>query len=175
MRGKNKCKILKQIRQKIAHENDIPLVTQECTYQGECSGTCPRCEAELRYLEQQLARRQALGKAVTVAALSVGLMSGLSGCTLKPEVQGSVPNISTPDITDAEGLRSTDSLPEGTVNQNELDGEIEALPTDELVELEGDVAYVPDETDTYVTAGVPTAADLVDDSDFTEATTEPNE
>ena len=81
MRGKNKCKILKQIRQKIAHENDIPLVTQECTYQGECSGTCPRCEAELRYLEQQLARRQALGKAVTVAALSVGLMSGLSGCT----------------------------------------------------------------------------------------------
>ncbi|MBP3412276.1 MAG: hypothetical protein J6K89_03370 [Oscillospiraceae bacterium] len=175
MRGKNKCKILKQIRQKIAHENDIPLVTQECTYQGECSGTCPRCESELRYLEQQLARRQALGKAVTVAALSVGLMSGLSGCTLKPEVQGSVPNVSAPDFTDAEGIHSTDSLPEGTVNQNELDGEIEALPTEEIVELEGDVAYVPDETDTYVTAGVPTAADLVDGSDFTEATTEPNE
>ncbi len=181
MRGKNKCKILKQIRQKIAHENDIPLVTQECTYQGECSGTCPRCEAELRYLEQQLARRQALGKAVTVAALSVGLMSGLSGCTLKPEVQGSVPNISAPDFTDAEGLHSTDFLPEGTVNQNELDpepplpGEVEALPTEEIVELEGDVAYVPDETDTYVTAGVPPISDLVDDSDFTEATTEPNE
>ncbi len=80
MRGKNKCKILKQIRQKIADENDIPLVTKECTYQGECSGTCPKCEAELRYLEQQLARRQQLGKTVTVAALSVSLMAGLTAC-----------------------------------------------------------------------------------------------
>ena len=80
MRGKSKCKILKEIRQKIAQENDIPLITKECTYQGECSGTCPRCEAELRYLEQQLARRQQLGKTVTVAALSLSLMAGATGC-----------------------------------------------------------------------------------------------
>ncbi len=89
MRGKSKCKILKQIRQKIAQENDIPLVTKECTYQGECSGTCPRCEAELRYLEQQLVRRQQLGKTVTVAALSLGLVAGAAGCSL--QVVGKVP------------------------------------------------------------------------------------
>ena len=89
MRGKSKCKILKQIRQKIAQENDIPLVTKECTYQGECSGTCPRCEAELRYLEQQLARRQQLGKTVTVAALSLGLVAGAAGCSR--QVMGVVP------------------------------------------------------------------------------------
>lgn len=89
MLGKSKCKILKQIRQKIAQENDIPLVTKECTYQGECSGTCPRCEAELRYLEQQLARRQQLGKTVTVAALSLGLVAGAAGCSL--QVVGEVP------------------------------------------------------------------------------------
>ncbi len=82
MRGKSKCKILKQIRQKIAQENDIPLVTKECTYQGECSGTCPRCEAELRYLEQQLARRRQLGKTVTVAALSLGLMASATACNI---------------------------------------------------------------------------------------------
>ena len=29
MKGTNKCKILKEIRQKIADENDIPLVTRE--------------------------------------------------------------------------------------------------------------------------------------------------
>ena len=42
-------------RQAIADENDIPLVTRECTHQGTCSGTCPTCEQEVRYLEQQLA------------------------------------------------------------------------------------------------------------------------
>ena len=48
MRGRQKCKILKEIRQRIADENDIPYVTRECSYQGECTGTCPRCESELR-------------------------------------------------------------------------------------------------------------------------------
>ena len=50
MFGKKKCKILKEIRKKIAEENDIPYVTRECTHKGECSGTCPRCEQELREL-----------------------------------------------------------------------------------------------------------------------------
>ncbi len=54
MLGRAKCKILKEIRQTIADENDIPYVTRECTYQGDCSGTCPKCESELRYLEQEL-------------------------------------------------------------------------------------------------------------------------
>ena len=45
MFGKEKCRILKEIRQKIADENEIPYVTQECHHQGNCSGTCPRCDA----------------------------------------------------------------------------------------------------------------------------------
>ena len=97
MRGKYKCKILKEIRQKIAQENDIPLVTKECTYQGECSGTCPRCEAELRYLEQQLARRRQLGKTVTVAALSLGLVAGAAGCSL--QTVGEVPLEGEPAVS----------------------------------------------------------------------------
>ena len=80
MRGKQKCKILKQIRQRIADENDIPYVTRECGYRGECAGTCPRCESELRYLERQLERRAALGKRVSVAALCAGLTLGAAGC-----------------------------------------------------------------------------------------------
>ena len=55
MNGKSKCKILKDIRKKIAEDNDISYVTSECKYQGECSGTCPKCEAEVRYLEEELA------------------------------------------------------------------------------------------------------------------------
>ena len=73
-RGKQTCKILKEIRKQIAEENDIKLVIEECTYQGDCLGTCPKCEAEVRYLERELEKRQRLGKAAVVAGLSVGLL-----------------------------------------------------------------------------------------------------
>lgn len=80
MLGKEKCRILKEIRQKIADENDIPYVTHECKYQGECKGTCPRCESELKYLEKQLAARAAAGKRVAIAALCAGMAFGMAGC-----------------------------------------------------------------------------------------------
>ena len=74
-KGKQTCKILKEIRRQIAAENDIKLVIEECTYQGDCLGTCPKCEAEVRYLERELERRQRMGKAAVVAGLSIGLLS----------------------------------------------------------------------------------------------------
>ncbi|MBQ6119298.1 MAG: hypothetical protein IJK98_08705 [Clostridia bacterium] len=86
MPGKKKCKILREIRQKIAEENDIPFVTEECRYKGDCKGTCPKCESELRYLEQQLEKRRSLGKAVTVSALAVGMAASFAGC--QPQVSG---------------------------------------------------------------------------------------
>ena len=70
MRGKDKCRILKQIRQQIADANDIEYITRECTFQGECRGTCPKCEAELRYLEEQLELRRNRGKKAVVAAVA---------------------------------------------------------------------------------------------------------
>ena len=81
MLGKEKCKILKEIRQKIADENDIPYVTRECTHQGSCSGTCPRCESELRYLEKELRIRASLGKKIKVAALCAGMALTAAGCS----------------------------------------------------------------------------------------------
>ena len=38
-RGKQTCKILKEIRQQIAEANDIEFITSECQYQGDCLGT----------------------------------------------------------------------------------------------------------------------------------------
>ncbi len=76
-KGKQTCKILKEIRKQIAAENDIELVISECTYQGDCLGTCPKCEAEVRYLERELEKRQRLGKAVAIAGLSVGMLGAL--------------------------------------------------------------------------------------------------
>ena len=73
-RGKRTCEILKDVRRKVAQENDIPLVERECTHEGDCRGTCPYCEAEVRYLERELSKRRALGKAVAVAGIAVSSM-----------------------------------------------------------------------------------------------------
>lgn len=71
MNGKEICKALRNIRRHIASTNDIAYVPAECDYQGECSGTCPRCESEMHYIERQLRLRQAIGKAVVVAGLTL--------------------------------------------------------------------------------------------------------
>lgn len=81
MTGKQKCRILREIRRRIASENDIPFVTQDCKFQGSCRGTCPKCESELRELEQQLSLRASMGKRVTVAALCAGVAFTAAGCT----------------------------------------------------------------------------------------------
>ena len=80
-RGKNICKQLKAVRQRIAEENHIPLEQRECSYEGPCRGTCPRCEAEVKYLERALANRLKLGKAATVAGLSLSLAACSNGNT----------------------------------------------------------------------------------------------
>jgi len=73
-RGARTCKILKQIRTQIATKNDIEYITSECNFKGECAGTCPKCEEELRYLEHELRRRQQLGKVVTIVGISLGVV-----------------------------------------------------------------------------------------------------
>ncbi len=74
-RGKRTCKILKEIRRQIAEANDIEYVVEECQYKGDCLGTCPKCEAEVRYLEEQLHQRQLFGKAAMVAGISAGMLT----------------------------------------------------------------------------------------------------
>ena len=153
MKGKNKCKILKEIRQRIADENDIPYVTRECTYQGECRGTCPKCEAELRYLEQELEKRRRLGKAVAVAAVAAGLSLSLAACTPKtggaPSDSDLPGDIAAPTLpTMNPPISSTYPELEGRLPAEQPDfimGMMETRPSEtEEPELLGDAEYLPD-------------------------------
>ncbi len=90
VKGKSTCKTLKAIRRQIAEANDIKYEPRECHYDGPCLGTCPACEAEVRYLEQQLGLRRQLGRAVSLIGVSAGLLSactstGTKAVTAKPE------------------------------------------------------------------------------------------
>ena len=84
-RGKSICNVLKTIRTQIAKANEIKYEPRECHHQGECRGTCPACEAEVRYIERQLDIRKQLGKAVTIVGISAGL-SALTGCAKEAEL-----------------------------------------------------------------------------------------
>ena len=81
MDGKEKCRALKQIRKQIAENNDISYVVEECKHKGKCKGTCPKCESEVRYLENELKKRRSLGKKVALAGVSMGIFTTLSACT----------------------------------------------------------------------------------------------
>ena len=65
--GKSICRILKAIRQQIADANGISYAPEPCTFDGECIGTCPCCEAEVRYIKTSLNTLRMAGKVVKIA------------------------------------------------------------------------------------------------------------
>ena len=72
--GKSTCETLKSIRKQIADANDIPYEPVVCTHQGDCMGTCPACESEMRYIENQLNIRKSNGKDIKLDRLASDLV-----------------------------------------------------------------------------------------------------
>ena len=104
-RGKRICSELKAIRRKIADENGIKMDIPECTYEGDCRGTCSRCEWEVKYLEKNLFERLRLGKIATIS----GIVLGLSSCGGNADtqlIQASGDSVSY----DIENVKQGDSL-----------------------------------------------------------------
>lgn len=102
-RGKQTCKILKEIRRQIAEANDIEFVVSECRYKGDCLGTCPKCEAEVRYLEQQLRVRSLAGKAVSLAGISAATFAMMMPMSSAADaLRDSVDNLRDTITTDEE-------------------------------------------------------------------------
>ena len=116
-------------------------MTSECKFQGDCTGTCPKCEAEVRYLEQELNKRRQLGKSVAVAGVAAALIVGMSGCDLgdlitSQPLAGSVERIQTESQPIKGEIEATDAL---------LMGDVAAT---DYVELEGLVPSPTEGTET---------------------------
>ncbi len=149
--GKEKCRILKEIRAEIAKQNDIEWVVSECKHQGNCKGTCPKCEQEVRQLEEALAKREALGKKVAVVGISATIALSVTGCENPFRPTGGEPM--------------------------EVDG---LMPSETYAQLMGDIA-LPPETDTETEeptdiAGEPAASEtdteIVEMGEWPEETTD---
>lgn len=127
--GKETCKILKEIRRKIAEANGIEFATSECRYKGDCLGTCPKCEAEVRYLEQQLRARSLTGKAVVLAGISAASLAMFMPMTSETQTMQESPNFfkeSVPTMTDSITVRGIvwggDTLSNGIISKEPLIG-----------------------------------------------------
>ena len=94
-KGHNICDTLKAIRKQIADANGIDYSPEECHFTGECKGTCPKCEQDVRDLEYELHLRQMAGKAIKVAGIAAGLVA-MTACS-----DGKVQRISS-DATKSE-------------------------------------------------------------------------
>ena len=73
VKGKSTCKLLKSIRQQIADANGISYQPKECQHKGDCAGTCPACEEEIRYLERELKACKGNGFGMKVAGIAAGI------------------------------------------------------------------------------------------------------
>ena len=73
VKGRSTCKLLKDIRQQIADANGISYQPKECQHKGDCAGTCPACEEEIRYLERELKARKGNGFGMKVAGIAAGI------------------------------------------------------------------------------------------------------
>ncbi len=120
MTGKEKCRALRAIRERIAEVNEIEYAEKPCTHVGECRGTCPYCESQARRLTRELSKRRVLGKKVILAGLCAGIAAATSGCAVVERVVFS-PN-----------------LPVNTEEPFELAGDV--VVTQEPVQLEGEIS-----------------------------------
>ena len=89
-KGKSTCKLLKSIRQQIADANGISYQPKECHHKGDCAGTCPACEEEIRYLEHELKARKGNGFSMKVAGIAAGICATVmpmtaAAQTVKPD------------------------------------------------------------------------------------------
>ena len=127
MTGKEKCEFLKGIRKRVSEVNGIPYEPRECTYEGECTGTCPFCEKEAAELMAKLRKKETEGAEIKkddVGMLAIEL--GINECEGTDEDRGN-----EIILTGAEG-----TLVIGDAEKKE---EIEKLKQMEEKPLRGDV------------------------------------
>lgn len=180
MTGKEKCTYLKQLRNEAAKKNHIDYHSEECTFQGECKGTCPKCEAELRELSRKINERNRkkslIGVGIGVAAL------GLVGCTNTSDVGDGVgivgPSVPIESNTEVEALSGDVEV---DICKTEEATNSETIPTiNDSSSTEGKLVETPEESskeasDPGLTGGISYDEDETSEVENSEVETEESE
>ncbi len=131
MKGRDKCELLNEIRQKIADENNIEFTIYDCTFEGDCTGTCPKCESELKYLESELEKKQNAGEKINLKNIFKLDGPSFNGCPID-------------DSDTDDGFNGMGSI---DITSDELKKKIEKKIRERENILMGDIAVDYDEND----------------------------
>ena len=90
-KSKITCETLKAIRKQVADANGIVYTPAKCDFEGVCAGTCPACEKEREYIENQLSLKRKAGEIVKIAGLVAGLTTLAPLTTVAQEMNAPEP------------------------------------------------------------------------------------
>lgn len=135
MDHKEKCRRLKAIRKKVADTIGLDLHQTECTFEGECKGTCPKCAQEEKRLNAALLG----GTACAAAAL-------LTACGMEKQSSG---HESHSNNTLIENIASVFDKSDDYAGDIEMTGD-EAPPIDDY---DGGLEYYDPDTITVIDDG----------------------
>ncbi len=129
-KGRAKCERLKKIRKAMADRLHVDLHQKECTFEGNCRGTCPKCKQEEEILNRELLKR--------AAGLGIGALAGLSLAGCAPfQTAGEAPI-----YEEFEGgiLEPVEEYPEPEAGEAPYYEESEGAPMEEYTDsIEGDM------------------------------------
>ncbi len=177
MTGKQKCAILKEIRRDIAKKNDINIRIDECTHKGECRGTCPRCEAEVRILEREIERKRKRGFQTALAGVSAGILAAsLASCVptagddVKPDTETQIESLAGAPVMPDPETEDDETRVEKTEGEIAVTEGLIAEPDCDVPDIDTPVTNRDDFEDEYPLMGEPPVLDFeIDEYDMPTA------
>ena len=145
--GKEKCEILKAIRSYVAEKYDVEYSPSECDHQGECKGTCPKCDAELADLQKKL-EAKGISDIAEDEQLRDLVEKYLSKTSMVDDYQLSGTDI---DIERTAGIPMT---LQGDIDIDITDEEKGLCPDIKIVDLERDAASTCEDKKLFIECGI---------------------
>ena len=138
-KSKITCETLKTIRKQVADANGIVYTPAKCDFEGVCTGTCPACEKEREYIENQLSLKRKAGEIVKIAGLVAGLTTLAPLATVAQEMNA-------PEPTEQISLLSEEYFNEFGGIKPEYEERIDQL-TELVSQMPGEVFVITGHTD----------------------------
>ena len=138
-KSKITCETLKNIRKQVADANGIVYTPAKCDFEGVCTGTCPACESEREYIENQLSLKRKAGEIVKIAGLVTSLTALAPLATVAQEMNA-------PEPTEQISLLSEEYFFEFGGIKPEYEDRIDQL-TELVFQMPGEVFVITGHTD----------------------------
>ncbi len=138
-KSKITCETLKTIRKQVADANGIVYTPAKCDFEGVCTGTCPACESEREYIENQLSLKRKAGEIVKIAGLVTSLTTLAPLATVAQEMNA-------PEPTEQISLLSEEYFNEFGGIKPEYEDRIDQL-TELVSQMPGEVFVITGHTD----------------------------